>query len=249
MADFPSAIASDGSLLIAANNVASTLNGGISAVATDMTLASTANFPAKGGVTVESEAILYTSNNTAGSVLSGLTRGADSTTAAIHADGTRAAMHMQARHHNASKDEIIAIETKIFGIGTKVYAAEVRSSPISTVVDTAKTVATLSIPSSGLWIIDGAVGWRTQTTTSNFYAGINTSANALPTGDTYSNFGGGQGVIAREGTSISGGLDLGIPLPSHLYTTTAATTLYLVQQSSGANNAFGYIQAVKIANN
>lgn len=125
MADFPSAIASDGSLLIAANNVSSTLNGGVSAIATDMTLASTANFPSKGGVTVESEAILYTSNSTAGSVLSGLTRGADSTTAAIHADGTAVYMNMQARHHNSVKDEIIAIETNIrdrFGLGSSVIS-------------------------------------------------------------------------------------------------------------------------------
>lgn len=113
MSDFPGAIASDGSLLIAANNVSSTLNGGISAVAVSATLASTVNFPAKGGITIETEAILYTSNNTATSVLSGLTRGVDSTTAAVHADGTSVYMHNQARHHNATKDEVIAIETNI----------------------------------------------------------------------------------------------------------------------------------------
>ena len=113
MSDFPGALASDGSLLIAANNLSSTLNGGISSGATAMTLASTVNFPLKGGVTIESEAILYTGNDTATSVLSGLTRGADSTTAAIHADGSSVFGHMQARHHNALKDEIIAIETNI----------------------------------------------------------------------------------------------------------------------------------------
>lgn len=116
---FPSDLASDGSLLIAANNVASTLNGGVSSGATSMTLASTTHFPSKGGVTVESEAILYTSNNTATAVLSGITRGADSTTAAVHADGTAAYGNMQARHHNALKDEVIGIETYLnarFGI-------------------------------------------------------------------------------------------------------------------------------------
>lgn len=110
---FPTDLASNGSLLIAANNVASTLNGGINSGATSMTLASTANFPLKGGVTIETEAIIYTGNDTATAVLSGLTRGADSTTAAIHADGTAVYMNMQARHHNALKDEIIAIEQNI----------------------------------------------------------------------------------------------------------------------------------------
>lgn len=121
MADFPNATASDGSLLIAANNVSSTLNGGISAAAAAATLASTVHFPSKGGITIESEAILYTANNTATSVLTLGTRGADSTTAAIHADGTAVYMHNQARHHNALKDEIIAIESNIFsrfGTGT-----------------------------------------------------------------------------------------------------------------------------------
>lgn len=108
---FPTDLASNGSLLIAANNVSSTLNGGISAGASDMTLASTANFPASGGVTIESEAIIYTSNNTGSSILSGLSRGVDSTTAATHADGIPVYMNWQARHHNAMKDEIIGIET------------------------------------------------------------------------------------------------------------------------------------------
>jgi hypothetical protein len=113
MADYPNNDPSDGSLLIAANNVASTLNGGISASATEMTMASTAHFTSKGGCTVESEAIIWTSNNTATAVLSGLTRGADSTTAAVHANGTAVYMNMQARHHNALKDEVIAIASDL----------------------------------------------------------------------------------------------------------------------------------------
>lgn len=108
-ANYPTNDPSDASLLIAANNVSSTLNGGVSSGATSMTLASSANFPSAGGITIETEAILYTGNNTGTSVLSGLTRGADSTTAAVHADGTPVYMNMQARHHNQLKDEIIAI--------------------------------------------------------------------------------------------------------------------------------------------
>lgn len=113
MADFPTNVASDGSLLIAANNVASTLDGGISAIATSMTLASTVNFPSAGGCTIENEAILWSANNTGTSVLSGLTRGAGSTTAAVHAGGVAVRMYVQADYHNRLKDEIKAIETML----------------------------------------------------------------------------------------------------------------------------------------
>lgn len=113
MADFPTNVASDGSLYIQTNNVATTLNGGVSAGAASMTLASSAAFPPVGYVTVETEAVKYTSNNTATAVLSGLTRGADSTTAALHADGTAVYHNIVANHHNALKDEVKAIEQNI----------------------------------------------------------------------------------------------------------------------------------------
>jgi len=113
MADFPTAVPSDGSLYILKNNVATTLNGGVSAGATSMTLASSTLLPPVGFITVETEAIRYGANNTATSVLSSLTRGADSTTAAAHADGTPAYHNYIALHHNNVKDEVIAIAQNI----------------------------------------------------------------------------------------------------------------------------------------
>lgn len=121
MADFPTAVPSDGSLLIARDNVASTLNGGLSAVAVSATLASTALFPAKGVATIESEIIFFGANNTATSVLSSITRSFLSTTAAIHADGTTVNMYNTSGHHNLTKDEVIAIAQNIkdrFGLAT-----------------------------------------------------------------------------------------------------------------------------------
>jgi hypothetical protein len=192
MADYPTNDPSDGSLLIAANNVASTLNGGMSGGATAMTLASTVHFPLKGGVTVESEAILYTNNDTATSVLSGLTRGADSTTAAIHADGTAVYMNMQARHHNALKDEVIAVATDMRnvikqdlddtqGLSTTAATMKMRVDQIARTIRDIKGGATTTAdwkddpraPISTLFT--GRILQMTQTTNGTFSANSTTS--------------------------------------------------------------------------
>lgn len=61
----------------------STLNGGITATATTLTLTSTASFPTTGGIIrIDSEDISYT--GVTGATLTGLIRGVNSTTAAIH---------------------------------------------------------------------------------------------------------------------------------------------------------------------
>ena len=61
----------------------STLNGGITATATTLTLTSTASFPSTGGIIrIDSEDISYT--GVSGATLTGLIRGVNSTTAAIH---------------------------------------------------------------------------------------------------------------------------------------------------------------------
>jgi len=63
----------------------STLSSGINASVTSLTLASSTSFPSSGTVQVGSELITYTGNS--GGTLSGLTRGASGTTAAIHSSG------------------------------------------------------------------------------------------------------------------------------------------------------------------
>jgi hypothetical protein len=63
----------------------STLSSGINASVTSLTMASSTSFPSSGTVQVGSELITYTGNS--GGTLSGLTRGATGTTAAIHSSG------------------------------------------------------------------------------------------------------------------------------------------------------------------
>ena len=61
----------------------STLNGGITATATTLTLTSTASFPSTGGIIrIDSEDISYV--GVSGATLTGLIRGLNSTTAAVH---------------------------------------------------------------------------------------------------------------------------------------------------------------------
>jgi hypothetical protein len=60
----------------------STLSSGINASVTSLTMASSSSFPATGTILIGSELITYTGNS--GGTLSGLTRGANGTTAAIH---------------------------------------------------------------------------------------------------------------------------------------------------------------------
>jgi len=63
----------------------STLSSGINASVTSLTMASSTSFPSSGTVQIGSELITYTGNS--GGTLSGLTRGANGTTAAIHSSG------------------------------------------------------------------------------------------------------------------------------------------------------------------
>ena len=63
----------------------STLSSELSASATSLTMASSTSFPSSGTVQIGTELITYTGNS--GGTLSGLTRGATGTTAAIHSSG------------------------------------------------------------------------------------------------------------------------------------------------------------------
>jgi len=63
----------------------STLSSGINASVTSLTMASSSSFPSSGTVQIGTELITYTGNS--GGTLSGLTRGAVGTTAAIHSSG------------------------------------------------------------------------------------------------------------------------------------------------------------------
>jgi hypothetical protein len=109
MANYPTNDPSNSSLMVQVNNLSGTLNATITSAATSLTLQNSSAFPVAGFVTIESEAIEYSGNATATGILSGLTRGADSTTAAQHDGGLTVYANIVAAHHNRLKDEIIAI--------------------------------------------------------------------------------------------------------------------------------------------
>lgn len=98
---FPPALDSADSLIRATNNARTTLTTSITAGSTTLAVASTGSFPASGVIQIDSEIILYTSKTAA--TFTGLTRGADSTTAASHASGV------------AVRGVIAAIHTRVLG--------------------------------------------------------------------------------------------------------------------------------------
>ena len=69
-----------------------TLNGGITATATTLTLTSATNFTAQGVILIDTEQILYTSKS--GNDLLGLVRGYNGTTAAAHSTGANVGSYM-----------------------------------------------------------------------------------------------------------------------------------------------------------
>lgn len=183
---YPNDIASDGSLFILRNNVSTSLNGGVTSSATSMTLASSANLPPVGYVTVGQEAIYYTGNDTATGILSGITRGADSTTAVLHSDGSLAYANFVSAHHNTMKDEIIKIETDIIqrlGSGT----------------------ATITIPASVTTNVNGPATFSGASLTVNAPSEFNTATtiNATMTVNTTTVF---NGAVIFNGsiTGVSG---------------------------------------------
>lgn len=113
MAVYPGAAAADSDLYVAKNNLSTTLNGAINSSVTSITVASTTNFPAVGYITIDAEAIKYTSTDSTHFL--GCTRGADGTTAASHADLTNVYHNVVADHHNVLKNEIEAVESDLVG--------------------------------------------------------------------------------------------------------------------------------------
>lgn len=111
MATYPTAAATDAELFVAVNNLSTTLNGAIDSITTTVVLTSSAGFPTAGYATVDNEAIKYTGITV--NTLTGVTRGADGTTAAAHLTGALVQHTVIANHHNTLKEEIKAIETDL----------------------------------------------------------------------------------------------------------------------------------------
>ncbi len=108
---FPTDIQAAEYFLVAYNNLATTLSQEASASDTTIYAASTDNFPSSGWATIEDEVFSYT-GKTSGS-FTGCGRGADNTTAAIHASGKAVSLTLPAIAHNRIVTEIRAALTKL----------------------------------------------------------------------------------------------------------------------------------------
>jgi hypothetical protein len=110
MAAFPTTVATDSDLYIAVNAVSTQLTDNpLSNSATTVNVTSTASFPTVGFISIDNEIIKYTGKT--GTSFTGCTRGSDGTSATSHVQNSQVFHNVIAAHHNAAKDEIIAIET------------------------------------------------------------------------------------------------------------------------------------------
>jgi hypothetical protein len=119
VAQYPGAVSTDANLFVAVNNLGTNLIGalgptGDNTSGSGIEVVSTFGFPAGGFITIDNEAISYTgisANN-----FTGITRGADGTTAASHAAGAEVDQDTIAAHHNSLKDEVKAIESDLIDL-------------------------------------------------------------------------------------------------------------------------------------
>lgn len=111
--NFPSSLDTATTLVRAANKVSTTVGtGGVTNVATTITVGSTTGAPADGICVIEDEIIAYT--GTTSTTITGCTRGFNGTTAASHAQGVPVYFDaIIANHHSVHTDAIVAVETKV----------------------------------------------------------------------------------------------------------------------------------------
>lgn len=136
MSVFPGAVATDSDLYVAVNNLQTTLTDSpLSDSATTINVDDTTGFPSTGCITIDSEIISYA--GTTATSFTGCTRGFDGTTNVSHEINSYVSLNQIAAHHNVLKDEIKAIETKLF---SKVpYDCEVLSGNGTTSAVSGKT--------------------------------------------------------------------------------------------------------------
>lgn len=139
MANYPTSASTDTNLHVAVNSLATAIVGALTSVGgnngSDIEVVSTTNFPSAGYITIDTEAIRYTSILSGPPRFSGITRGADGTTAAAHSAGSACKHNIIAAHHNAPKDEIIAIENDLVAARGALNDADTPASTASDIKD------------------------------------------------------------------------------------------------------------------
>jgi hypothetical protein len=117
MANYPTSASTDANLHVAVNSLATAIVGALTSVGgnngSDIEVVSTTNFPSTGFITIDTEAISYTGILSGPPRFTGITRGADGTTATAHSAGAACKHNVIAAHHNATKDEVVAVTTDL----------------------------------------------------------------------------------------------------------------------------------------
>lgn len=120
MAAFPTTVATDADLYIAVNATSTQLTDNpLTIGATTVNVTSTAAFPTVGFISIDNEIIKYTGKNA--TQFTGCTRGADGTAASSHVQNSQVFHNVIAAHHNALKDDLIAVEQNLsdrIGLGS-----------------------------------------------------------------------------------------------------------------------------------
>ena len=153
--NYPTSLDTADSLFRVVNGtVSTTINdaGGISAGDTSVTLTSVANFPASGAVVIDSEVLYYEAISTL--TLTGLTRGAEGTSAASHSNGATVALRIVAGHHSVLRDAVIALEQKV-GVG--VNRVEYFDAASGTLATLQARIDALNAAGGGRVIVTGGI--------------------------------------------------------------------------------------------
>jgi hypothetical protein len=183
MANYPTSASTDANIYVAVNQLTTSLNGSLTSSGDNtggsgILVTSTTNFPATGFITIDSEAISYTSIDATHFI--GIVRGSDGTTAASHVNGATVSHDIVAAHHNVLKEEIKSVEsdliTKFNGSGTPRLTIAAGGTNSSTGLANGKAIV-----SSGGAIVEGSVG-IVGTVISNVGALKSSSANPSNTG-------------------------------------------------------------------
>ncbi len=171
MSVFPGAVDTALTLLTAVNNTKVTLNADAGIGDTTITVDDASPLPASGYLTFDDnetnpETIYYT--GISGNDLTGVTRGADSTSAGAHITGAHLEQRWNATYHNTMVTELIAVMQNIvnrFGLNTDIIIpAAIRFTPPKLTTTQRDALAT---PTEGLVIEN------TTTHQLNFYDGTN----------------------------------------------------------------------------
>lgn len=127
-ASFPSAVATDAQLKVAANNLQTTLDGSITAAQTTITVRDATGIAANMLLSIDNEIVSVTS--VAGRVLT-VVRGFDGTTAVAHNPNRPVQARVAAWHHNSLKEEIKAVQTALGPGLSNVSPTQFQAGPYS----------------------------------------------------------------------------------------------------------------------